>query len=518
MHRTTIVVLATLLAACADGSGATDPVPEPSPAPASCAATPLTLAVGEAVLLPRAESHCLALNDAGAGYALAHADGRWVERAETAPDHRPGDDDFHVAVSSGPATDAAAGAVAGGWWRAGAREAAVGHAPAGAAHMAWSTTGDPFCGATLPADLYCRSEPWREGDRFTFAPRGLTMVEGTPEVEVRAVRDPLVFVAPVVGGEWLSRAHAYAVADSVLADFVPLLRESLTPTMPVTSAAAGQILVFTGVARGGFAYVISGPGGMRALVALTPALVNATTVGHELAHVWQAQFRSDTRASTDAPAGIPPFWAEEGGASFAQLEALRRAAGHPLDGNACSPMDDSPLQRYVRQLRQVNGWLYTGYRESASFLHHLRVRLVDAGVDEREAYREVLQGAIEGLHGLTADGSPRREGLTARMRRLLGPEWDPTRAMLEWAASAALDDRAPVAAFQNPTLCRAWDFDHVPGWRGMGELVVGQHGRIASPRPAMSAGWMLLTPGAGRGRLELEASSPAVRWLLVRYR
>ncbi|MFW6202102.1 MAG: hypothetical protein ACOC8B_05960 [Gemmatimonadota bacterium] len=528
--RAAAVLLAATCIACDTDAGVVDARIEP---PEACDTETIALELdrGEALVLPSRDTVCLELRSAPAGYAVAFADGQWSEVARRERSLEPSDvSRFDIAVRDLGGGEAASGVTAAPE-RSPDRTA---NAPDFRVDIASADHGT--CDDAASGTVRCRSEPWREGERFHFSDPNVTLKfpQGDSLVEVVLVRDPFVFAVPVAADPPPSatpRARLSEWADGVIDEFFPLLRSALTPMTPATSEGSGQIMVVfvEGSARRGVALNQIGPDGVSGYIALSlelltgpaPAAPHADVrlLGHEVTHLWQARYLWDA-PSEPGESGVPGprRWAIEGTATWAEMEVVRRLAEYPLDGNRCDGGDDPLLDYYLRGLARSEGGLQRGYHHSMSFLHDLRVRAVAAGATEAEALRQVMRGALEGWYGLDRTAGLRREGLTGRMRRLIDPDWEPVEALLTWAASAALDDRTASPVFQQPSLCRAWDTTLGPRWGPVRVVTAGSgaNARVRGRSPG-SAGYILVRPSQTAANLVLERSVPHVRFMVARY-
>ncbi|MFW6197577.1 MAG: hypothetical protein ACOC5B_01815 [Myxococcota bacterium] len=527
-------VLATVftplvLVGCGESPSATDP---PEPLEVDCDPVSISLTPGEAMRLPSADTLCVRFSDPSGDYAMAFADVQEIELARFSREERP----FEPTSYEVGLHDLAKAPSRSGAWTVVAPTSPP-RRPPDVRHLDADRTGeadDGFCHQDAPDDVLCESEPWQEGDRFELHHRNRTFpgLGDDLTVEVMVVRGLFVFAAPVASGIPTSRAMAGRMrraADEVSATFVPLLESTLTPTRPKTTAA-GQILVLVEdnpAAGRGVALSISNASGVRGMIILRRRVLDGTVhdmertarlLGHELTHLWQGQYRFEGRGSPQAPMGATPHWASEGTATWTELEVTRRRLGYGLMENRCEGDGDGALDWYLDMLRRSTGQWHLGYFQAASFLHDLRVRTVRAGADEDAAFREVMRGALEGWHGVDELGGQQWDGLIARMRRVLDPEWDPGEALLVWAASVALDDRTENPTLQQPSVCRAWDAG-LAGWRPLFEVTPGA---VGGTRPFLrspsSAAYGTVHPTAEDVHLVITRSIPDVRFLIARYR
>lgn len=499
--------------------------------------TEVRLGVGERVALPAGPSGCIRFaREAGAAYALAFLDTRFLAAAETG----------YEGAATGPATYVVSVA------ETGSTAPAASRAPSPA--RSWSRVAAPEDGhraaagaATDPRSPFLRATPWQVGERVVLSDAALG---GEVAVRIAAVHDRLVLA--VAEGEDAATAEWVARADTALAwmaaQGVPLLRAALGEADAVTSPAAGQLLVVARAdngARGGSS-VSTIRGGRRHTLALLNTRQGASAVGvlrtlaHELGHAWQGVYDERTR-----PAGTPlptlvPLWASEGSADLLAGLVVRRVLGVGLLANWewAASLPSGREMPYALLAAGARGELTAGYASAAGFQLDLVTRLVRHGVAEEEAVAEVVRGALEGWHGHDAAGL-RREGLAARMRRRLGTRWDPAEALLLWAASQATDDLTASPELQNPVF-RAISTsgrERDAGWlapavlRTGGAAAVGHAASSAVVRGnAATLAWRYGSPnyflvedggrggtyrlGAGWNGLPLERTA----WMVVRYR
>ncbi|HVH13176.1 MAG TPA: hypothetical protein VM759_08995, partial [Longimicrobium sp.] len=264
------------------------------------------------------------------------------------------------------------------------------------------------------------------------------------------------------GGEAAWTAHADSAFRMLVQHGYPLLEKALTSRRPVSSAAAGQLLVVA--RRESSAYLgasITVPADGRAY---PYTVVNSAygfsaagllrTLTHEVSHAWQTAWAAETRPGGALGTGAPA-WAVEGNADLLAWTTLRRALGIGSGENWewAGRLSDAGLAPYALLAAGARGDLTAGYASSASFQADLVLRLVRTGMDEEDAIAEVSRGTLEGWFGWDPSGA-RRPGLTDRMRARLGAGWEPESALLGWALSQAADDLTSNPALQNPAFAR----------------------------------------------------------------
>jgi hypothetical protein len=145
-------------------------------------------------------------------------------------------------------------------------------------------------------------------------------------------------------------------------------------------------------------------------------------------------------------------WAIEGGAAFFAQEMIRERLGIPFLGNTHFGATDAtdpaiPLVAYGLRVRNFT----FGYNDGASVLRDFVQRLVRAGMSFDDAMSFVLVGAMEGWYGINEEGQAHGAGLTKRMQKVLGSQWNPTDALLQWTMSEAADDLTSNKTYQNLT-------------------------------------------------------------------
>lgn len=526
------LALAALLSAC--GAGPTEPGGEPAPDSALTGGD-VRLEVGEMLRLPAGASGHLRLAAVpGARYALAFLDTRKVVEA------RPGFEG--TAPSPGSYTVTVA--------EAGSADASRLRTPLlpGTPLLSHGARRSVSAGAAAPTS---RATPWREGDRFDVSDPGLAA-----PVRARVVR---VYGGHLVlalaegeepeGGEAAWTARADSAFAQVLKEGYPLFRSVLSPTLPVTSAGSGQLLVLAARGTGpslGSTATVPAPGGGRLSYLLLNTGLPATgagllrTLAHELTHAWQEQYAVDTRPAGASGSGGAAAWAVEGSADLLAWMVVGRAQGlDPLGNRAWeAELSDPRLGAFSLLAANTRGDFTRGYDSGASFQLDLAARLVRGGSTLEEALALVARGALEGWHGWDAHGA-RREGLASRMRRTLDPAWDPAGALLLWTLSQAVDDLTPSPVLQNHAF-RAVSTagrDRTAGWLPPATLHSGglaTRGDPAAPVSvagnAASITWRYGSPNyfliedEGRGGSYTLAAAAngvpleGVEWMVVRYR
>ncbi len=541
-----VSLIATLPLACGLDRGPIEP-----PVAAICdLAAPTDL--GAAELLP-AGANCLSLSAASARYALAYFDARFVEGARTAHEaFSPDAGDFTVTVGSAEsdrvieATRTARGRAGDeprflkdDWVRliptAASREHEDDDLPS-SENGEEAPSGDralpsTSCDVDPELELFCQDRPWREGDLLDLpGPFGLLIHDMPRSAEILVVRGPFAFAVRKDLGEDARAQLGPILARLALVGQVrvlPFLRRALIDREVFTSAGSGQILVdvsldqnavcVCGVAVGMYAQGAS-VSGISIRIPAGPEF-EAHRIGlfaHELTHVWQHAF--DTQRVPDPTVAIAPStrWAVEGGADFVRQEILRGLAAEPLDGNRdTSTRFANPfLDRWIRELDAASGRIRNGYGQTAGMLRHLFVRTLDDKAGYDDALQSILQGSLEGWFG-SPDGSAAGVGLARRLQSVQ-PEFEPARALLEYAISNAVDDRIEAEDLQNPAVLEAWR--ESPGSRFVPAALIGSTGpRVKLGQPAGSLGYVYVDHAGGSRVLGLGADIEGVRWMVVRF-
>jgi hypothetical protein len=496
--------LLTLLAGC-DGS--------PSDAAArECGEGAMRLDVGQAVDVPLDEMCDLRPAD-GARYALAFYDAQLATLAETRDEPYNGvEERTAFTVIEGDGTEAG-----------GSFDAVPLPAPA-----AQSPDYRVLAGASPRTSIETGTAgPWREGETMEL---GAPICPQTCTSRVARVLDGWLVFAVEDATLGADAARAVAMFDAAAPLFrqhaLPMLEQVLTPHRPVTSLAAGQLVVlFRGNVSGvaGLAYSRLALEGNTHVIQmeLEEEYDEGTLLSvlvHEVAHTFQFEF-----ASRDAP--VPGAqnefgrtrWGVEGGATLASLEALRRATGRAWDGNVDFRAAPGSVweKRLFFQSSLAGGSLVSGYGASASLLDHLAARRTAAGDPHDVALREVLRGAMEGWYGHVED-APSRQGMTNRMRARI-PSWNPVDAVLTWTLAAGGDDLVTDPAYQHPAWLRVGDVgpETDMGWMPYRTLDGGSNRLLRFNRPGGSSGWLLLRDTGAGVRVRV-GSIPSVRWRLLR--
>lgn len=507
------------------------------------------LAVGEARRLP-AGATCLQLAARdSARYVLAWLDTEAIRNARDGPEGfgrqiEPAPSLFSVTLADGVAPEdaGAAGDVAHRVLRPGPAPAPIAARESDVRTV--RSDADAECGdrdfRDPCAGYRSRSAPWETGDTFrTDLPDGRSGRARVVEVHDGYLAVALFEEDSASFGP--GRREAFGAAARTALDVtVPRLRSSLTDTRPVTSEGSDQLLVLlsrfttdtvlTG-SQSGLTYFDTDDRGRYPWIVLnlsapwSGASAFLATLSHELTHAWSRQYLWETPSvGGDRDWGLSPLWAEEGVAEFYAHETLRIVSEIGVTSNFPGWHDSSeppPVQRYSSEARYAVGTLTRGYDHAASFLRDAAVRRHrTTGESWRESAAAVARGALEGWHGYDAFGA-RREGLTRRMRRATGADWEPVEAVLRWSVSQALDDRTGSSVYQNRSFASvSGRFECGCGWRPRATIVPGTGARVTVTRRYGSTDFVFLDDRGlgGSYRLDWSGTDEPVRWMVARFR
>ncbi len=494
-----------------------------------CHEEPLALEVGEWVTLPTAQSICLVFAPTEGSYAIAYFDTRLVDKARWGLEEPwPEPHWFDIKVGEGELPDADAAAESGS--TAPPRAPPAPPAP---------PTG--ICSEAAHDEILCRQQPWVVGDEFLVHSDYVHFLAdfAGQTASVVGVHDHLVFA--VLGQdltEFRNCEWCQALVDSVgcvvNSAAVPLIRSVFTSTLPVTSPASGQLLVLlhTREESQSVGWISDPQFHVLLQISLSfdlgrPQSGRAALLVHELTHAFQRQYAWERNFV------FYDEWAKEGGADFMASDFLRRQAGISLDGNfdAVGAIDlqtwrQNPDRFSYALSFQHSGEIASGYQHAANLLRDFVLRRCKTGEPDTLAIRAVLRGALEGWYGaVTADAG---DGLTNRMKQLLGEDWDPVAAVLTWTLSNAVDDRTSSPRFQNPAVLEAWNPENPRvSWLPDGTHELGSGNTLAVRRKLGSTGYLLVVDSGSGGLLVLRSpqsirmpfgtTKPAVRWAIVRF-
>jgi hypothetical protein len=420
------------------------------------------------------------------------------------------------------------------------------------------------------ATRVCSVEKWEDSREIGCLPHllgpGDTVTLALPNgrrtgVGVLGVRGNVVLALPSGELEALSSAAAsvlLAVAKDLERTGFPIFRDAMTPSTPRSSVPTGQYIVLvlhevSELCGSHRACLLRSRSPFRAATAVGESGLPSTLIAvqvptetsyagllgllaHEFAHAWQLEYLREQK-ERGLPYSPPATWQMEGAATFLEREIVRVLFGFDLLGNLPTTGAVPPgLQAYGRELLQARGWVMNGYDHAASFFRDLYTRHVHAtGSDQhdarREALREIARGAIEGWeadvspHVSAATGGEEMQrvgGLTARMRRLSGQEWNPSDALLVWTVSQALDDLSGSDAFQNRSFLSLRNSDPegiaTVGWLPLAALRPERKLHVEHAVPFGSTGYYHLLEDGRGARWRITTGSEQVEWMLVRFR
>ncbi|HEX8391060.1 MAG TPA: hypothetical protein VF665_01785 [Longimicrobium sp.] len=520
--RTHVLVSAlsalTLLAACSGGgSGGGSVTATDAVASAGCAAAAsFALQPGETRVLTEAEARCFALTKSDGEYALAGYDARALDAARdrqatggfsepryTVADQSRGPSAFRAAASRS-ATDEVA--------------------PAGDLHNNSSSAG-------TDGEVYARSTPWREGERFAVKP-----MTGTGTVPAKVVAVEGRFVLAVIESDADGAGGMLDQSEKALRFLAgqgeTVLAASFGGDAPVTSTASGQLLVLAAAwpaDKGAAAtWTQDDASGTRSMVWLNTNLrggrgegfdmydhvsYRVKTLAHELTHAWQVRWvRSAGHA---APASAA--WSLEGGADLMGMDLLRRylEVGVAANWHWTDYLDARrPGVIYALEPADARGRVTWGYYDAASLLRDLQMRLVSSGMNADAALAEVSRGAVEGWYG--DDGEGGTAGLVERMRARMGGSWDPAAAVLTWTLTQAADDRTSNPALNNPVYHAVSGPDSYYGWKAAAEVRTGNGAAQEFTQVAGGSFFVTLKGGSPAATLSATATVPGSRWMIAR--
>ena len=506
------------------------------PAGKSCASiTPVSAVPGQVQLLPPGESPCITLPAGSGTYSLAFYDMRSTvaTRAGTA---------LPTAGFSLTLTDlATAAASAADRVTAGLRPGArpsdvllVSRATQPRVLASRSAQGE--CIHTI-IDFTCQATPWRVGDHFSLrADSG--KVYG---LSVFSVVGPMVLAIADVGAETYgadARDSWTRAAQRLVSDALPVYRAELTATTPVSSDGAGQFLVMfnvplVNIIGGAFPFALApGRSGGSIVLGMGHAPHEQTAyyfLAHETAHLFQGQVTMEQGNRT--PLSFSPRWAVEGGADLAAYDALRRAAGVPLDANldmeTAALSADPWLAEYATWAYSGVGDLEMGYASGESFLRDQVQRARKRGVPTETARRSIARASLNGGFGYMS-GIESRPGMQADMKTLLGTDWDPATAILTWTISASVDDRGGAPGLANDDVLNVWhnwganvpcfsvgDLTKCDDKQQVLSFATGKRVVIDIPLAGYS-GYLGLAQRATPFTLRLDSNVPGMTWAITR--
>ncbi len=524
------IALALPLAACGDsGSGGGAPTGPSAPqATATCAAqATVDLQPGQTASLTAGEAACFRLAPhAGARYALAGFDARAIEGARSGPEPAPGADPVYV-VGDGSAVAATP-------------------APASASRGP-SATAVPVDmqlhadAAPDPQSPFARATPWQQGERFP-----IRRLDGQTAT-ARVVRVMGRYVFALVEAD--EEGHTGRFIDDTETAMAYLQREGFGVlgrvwggAEPVTSAGSGQVLVVyaawnpdqgvgststsaapDGSGIGSFVWLNlnARPGVRDGFNMIDVASYRMKVLAHEMTHAWQMRYAYDSQPAGPRTVSFGPAWAMEGTADLVATDLVRRSLGVGLTSNwnwQDRLRAPNPGITLALQPIDTRGRVSRGYYDAASFLQDVEVRMVRRGTNADEALAQVARGAVEGWYGTDAAGV-RRQGLSSRVRAVLGAGWEPADAVLLWTLTQASDDQTDFADLNDPVYDHAADPSSSYAWKAaLDEVQPGQAFAYQVQRSAGSSFFVRVKDGGSGGSVSLSASVEGTRWMIARLR
>ena len=310
----------------------------------------------------------------------------------------------------------------------------------------------PFAHSFLP---FCRTSPYRLGEEFLYYPA--TSARPAAQARVLAIRGNLV-VSLFLPDSALLPPGTEAALDSALDIMerraVPLMQHVFNLATPTrTSDESGQLFIafeqFVSLNASGAATWWPDPSNGhgrwgKVIIAITPNLISPFSnrvqglLVHEVLHTYQFRWRYEHASPWRTYLG---GWAVEGSTTLFVLEIEREGFGYAFLG-------DSMPGGYA--IPDTDLW--NSPVAAASFMRHLTQRLMENGLTYDDALREAVVGALEGWWGINEEGQARGLGITARMRRHLGPGWHPVDALLDWTLAQAADGLTTNPKYQNRTV------------------------------------------------------------------
>ncbi|HSU13340.1 hypothetical protein [Longimicrobium sp.] len=528
-HRLGLAALclaALPLAACGgDAGGSVTGSTQGPSTTASCApGATVDLQPGQTASLTAAQAACFQLAPhAGARYALAGFDARAIEGAQAGPEPSLSDEPSYVVGDGSNAAPTAAPNL---------DRLAASAAPAGDVTL----RADAQVDANTP---FARATPWAEGERFPI--RRLTGEQAT----ARVVRVMGRYAFALVEGDEEGHTARFISDTEKAMDYLvregeAVLDRTWGAGRPVTSAGSGQLLVVYGAwnpdlgmgsATTSAASDGSGIGtyvwlnlNVRPGVRDGYSLVDVPSfrlkvLAHELTHAWQMRYAYQSQPAGPRAVSFGPAWAMEGTADLVAMDIVRRSLGVPLTANwSWENRFEAPGANvtYALQPADTRGRLSRGYYDAASFLQDVQVRMTRRGVAADEALAQVARGAVEGWYGIDAAGV-RRQGLSQRVRAVLGSGWDPADAVLLWTLTQASDDQTDAVELNNPVYERATDAANPNSWKAaIDEVQAGRGFAYQVTRGAGTSFFVRMKDGGEGGTVALTATVAGTRWMVAR--
>jgi hypothetical protein len=518
------------LAGCDAGAGVAGPGAEPPASPACQARATVSLAVGETRALSADEAACFRLPARGeARYALAAFDARTVESARTGAEGGHGSEPAYTLGDGSPVTPVVvpSAALMPRWSERAAEDVEVRDAASASAGAA-----DPFL----------RAAPWREGERFTVKRRDRDETATARVVKVFGGK----WVFAVVDGDGGSRADdvvgdARQAMEWLQSEGIAVMQR-VWGAPPTTSPGSGQMLVLfasyptdhgaghavtrarpdgSGVDSYVWMNLEMNPGRGQGYEYTGYVSYRLKLLAHELTHAWQYQYAWSTQAGDSRRLPYGPVWALEGTADLVSMDLVRRWLGVSLTANwdwAGQLRGPSARLTYALEPAAQRGRLAGGYHDAASFLRDVQVRMVRAGAGADQAMAEVARGAVEGWFGIDGAGV-RREGLAGRVRRVLGPGWEPSEAVLLWTLTQAVDDQTDAVELNNPVYRRVSDPDQELGWHAaVDDVTAGRPFAYQIQGAPGSSFFVRLKDGGQGGTVSARSTVAGTRWMIARSR
>lgn len=517
-----------LAAACSDG-GSSAPT-APVAAAASCAAqASVDLQPGQTTTLTAAQAECFSLAaHASARYVLAGFDARSIDAAAGGgPEQAAAGDPTYVLGDGSGASPTII--------------ASPQRAPDAAAGAGDVVPRRDAASSPDAADPFLRAAPWTDGERFTVR----RVDNGQPATArvVRIYNGRYVFA--VLDDDRTSHTDHF-VSDTqdgmefMLRQGVPLLDRVFGERRPSTSAGSGQLLILYGAwnpdqglgsavtdaARDGsgvstylWLNLNARPGVRDAFNMFDVPSMRLKVLAHEMTHAWQMRYAYETQPAGPRTVAFGPAWAIEGTADLLAMDVVRRSLGISLTGNwdwQAHLKSANTAITYALEPADTRGRLAQGYFDAASFLRDVQVRLARAGSAEDDALATVARGALEGWFGMDAAGV-RRQGLAARVRAVLGAQWDPSSAVLLWTATQAADDQAQSPELNNPVYARAADPDGDYAWKpAVADVQAGRAFAYQLTGAPGSSFFVRLKDDGRGGTISARSSTAATRWMVAR--
>jgi hypothetical protein len=138
------------------------------------------------------------------------------------------------------------------------------------------------------------------------------------------------------------------------------------------------------------------------------------------------------------------------------------------------------------------------------------------GMGADEALAQVARGAVEGWYGIDAAGV-RRQGLSQRVRAVLGAGWDPADAVLLWTLTQASDDQTDAAELNNAVYDHVSDPGNPNAWKpAIDEVQAGRGFAYQVTRGAGTSFFVRMKDGGEGGTVALTATVAGTRWMVAR--